>query len=206
MKSIFIITTLMLSVFSSVEAQVTIKPGVKAGLNLTRFTNTESDFRPDFYVGGLVEIKFKKFYTLQPELLYSRQGATITYLDNFGTNPKTFEKDFNVDYLSLGVINKFTFGQGFQVAVGPSLDFLIADNFDSFQEEKLIGFDLGLNLGVGYSLPNGLTFEARIKQGLLDIFGTNYDEYNDENGNGNYDEVILNQLFQLGVSYTFGSK
>jgi len=207
MKKILLFTALNLFFFSTTNAQVKVKPGVKAGLNLSRLTNTESDFRPDFYVGGLAEIKFTTFYALQPELVYSRQGATITYFNEDGITPgPSVEKKYSLDYLSLGVINKFTFAESFQVVVGPTLDLQVADNFESYQSDDLIGVDLGLALGLGYSLPNGLTFEARFKQGMVDIFGDNYNDYDDENGNGNYDEVILNQVLQFGVSYTFGNK
>ena len=207
MKKILLFTALNLFFFSTSNAQVTIKPGVKAGLNLSRFTNSDSDFRPDFYVGGLAEIKFSSFYALQPELVYSRQGATITYND-LGVNPTggSFEKKYSLDYLSLGVINKFTFAERFQAVVGPTIDIQLADNFEPALSDDLIGLDLGLAIGLGYSLPNGLTFEARFKQGLIDIFGDNYNNYYDENDNGNYDEIITNQVIQFGVSYTFGSK
>lgn len=207
MKKILFFTAFSLFFFSTSNAQVTIKPGVKAGLNLSRLTNSDSDFRPDFYVGGLAEIKFTSFYALQPELVYSRQGATVTY--DPGVNPieaSSFEKKYSLDYLSLGVINKFTFAERFQAVVGPTIDIQVADNFESYQSDDLIGLDLGLALGLGYSLPNGLTFEARFKQGMVDIFGDNYNDYDDENGNGNYDEIILNQVLQFGVSYTFGNK
>lgn len=207
MKKILFFSALNLFFFSTINAQVTIKPGVKAGLNLSKLTNTDSDFRPDFYVGGLAEIKFTTFYALQPELVYSRQGATVTY--DPGVNPiaaSSFEKKYSLDYLSLGVINKFTFAERFQAVVGPTIDIQIADNFESYESDELIGLDLGLVLGLGYSLPNGLTFEARFKQGMIDIFGDNYNDYDDENGNGNYDELILNQVLQFGVSYTFGNK
>ena len=111
---------------------------------------------------------------------------------------------YSLDYLALGIINKFTFGKGFQVVVGPSIDFKIDDNFSENYARNPIGFDLALVAGLGYSF-NNLTVEARLKQGLVDIFG-NYDQSNDTNGNGNYDEIVLNQLFQFGVAYTFNFK
>ena len=209
MKKILLFTALNLFFFSTSNAQVTIKPGVKAGLNLSRLTNYfDSDFKSDFYIGGLAEIKFSSFYALQPELVYSRQGAKANYTPS-GAVPfpsSSVEETISLDYLSLGVINKFTFAERFQAVVGPTIDIQVADNFERELSNELIGLDLGLAIGVGYSLPNGLTFEARFKQGLIDIFGDNYNNYYDENNNGNYDEIITNQVIQLGVSYTFGSK
>lgn len=185
MKKFFFITALITVAFtSSVNAQFSIKPGVRGGLNFTNITNSDLDSKPDFYVGGLVAFKFAERYTLQPELIYSRQGA----------------KDYDLDFLSLGIINKFKIVNGFHAVAGPTLDFKVGGESDN----NLVGFDFGLTGGVGYSLPNGLTFEARFKQGFIDIFGGDYSE--DADGNLDIDQIYLNQLFQLGVSYTFDLK
>lgn len=186
------------------NAQVTVKPGVRAGLNLTSFTNTNDTHfknRSDFYVGGYVAVKLASFYTLQPEITYSRQGAKarvyeIDYDPIIG-NPSINEKSFSLQYLSLGVMNKFTFGPGFHGLVGPTADIKVGDNFAGYAGDELTGLDLGLMTGVGYTLPMGLTIEARYKLGLLDIFGNSTDDDYDS------DELILNSVFQLGLAYTF---
>ena len=72
-----IMATLCCIGFATSQAQVTVKPGVRAGLNISSLTNYNADSKADFYVGGQVGIQFTKFYTLQPELTYSRQGATV---------------------------------------------------------------------------------------------------------------------------------
>ena len=210
MKRIIALTLLCFFGFTQVNAQVSIKPGFKAGLNISRFTNTEGSNKKDFYLGGLLAIKFAKLYTLQPELVYSRQGANVKTYNDF-TNPDPIvygskTEKYSLDYLSLAVINKFTFGPGFQVVVGPSIDFKVGDNFKGYTSDDLIGLDLAFIAGIGFEFRNGITVEARFKQGMADIFGNNYNEYNDSNNNGNYDEIVLNQLFQLGVSYSFDLK
>jgi hypothetical protein len=87
---------------------------------------------------------------------------------------------------------------------GPSFDFKTDDNFGDFGYRP-VNFDLAFVGGLGYTLPNGLTFEARIKQGLIDIYGYDGLDY-DENGDYYYDDIILNQVFQIGISYTFKMK
>jgi len=216
MKKLLFITAVTWLGFTYSYAQVTFKPGVRAGLNFSKFTNTDADMKTDFYLGATLAIKFVKFYTLQPELTYSRQGVKFTQYsynyDGSGFDPilpsARTSKSYSLDYLTVGIINKFTFGKGFQVMVGPSLDFKVNDNFSSYYTERPEGFDLSLVAGVGYAFPNGLAIEARIKQGIIDIFGYNLyaDEDNYYDNNGNYDDVILNQVIQLGVSYTFGKK
>lgn len=176
------------------NAQFELKPGVRAGVNIAKVTNFEVDSKTDFFVGGQFELKFVDFYSLQPEVIYSRQGF------------KADNDNYSIDYLSLGITNKFTFGGGFNVLVGPTIDFKVGDNLPTFFSDELIGVDFALMGGIGYTFKNGLAVDVRFKQGLVDIFGDNYNEYNDENGNGNFDDVRLNQLFQFGVSYSFDLK
>lgn len=193
-------------------AQVTVKPGVRAGLNLANFTNTDFDTKADFYVGGLVAIKLAKFYTLQPELTYSRQGAKGQYYEYNDFNnfdpivQNTYiirDRDYSLQYVSLAVMNRFDIVQGFHGIVGPTLDFRVGDNFPDELGRELADVDFALNGGFGYTLPMGLTVEARYKLGLVDIFGYNFeDDYYNESSE-DYDDIYLNSVFQIGVSYTF---
>lgn len=187
-----------------VNAQVTVKPGIKAGLNVSSLTNSNADSKTDFYAGGFVDIKLASFYTLSPEIIYSRQGAKIqSYTNDFDPIvARQQEFDLELQYISVGVMNKFKIVDGFHAMVGPSLDFKVGDNLD---DSGLIDFDLAILGGLGYTFPMGLTVEARFKQGLADIFGDDYDYYYDNNNNynDNLDNIKLNQVFQLGVSYTF---
>ncbi len=216
MKRIIFALFVLIGIAQSSQAQVTLKPGIRAGVNFSKLTNYDTDFKTGFYVGGELAIKFNKLYTLQPELVYSRQGGNRTYnfndLNIYDPNDPIFisdnEIDYTIDYISLSAINKFHFGTGFHLLVGPSLDFKVNDNFENnfYSDGEPIGFDFSLVGGFGYSLSNGLSFEARFKQGMVDIYGNNYNMNVDQNNNGNYDEVVLNQSFQLGISYTFDVK
>jgi hypothetical protein len=191
------------------NAQVTVKPGIKVGLNVSSLTNMDADSKADFYAGGFVDIKLANFYTLSPEIIYSRQGAKVNnyfdelYLPN-PDDPAFMSRDFDIElqYVSVGVMNKFKIVEGFHAMVGPSIDFKVGDNLG---DSDLIDFDLAILGGVGYTFPIGLTIEARFKQGLADIFGDNYSDY-DYNGNyydDNVNNIKLNQVFQFGVSYIF---
>lgn len=208
-KNLLLIIVLITASFSA-EAQVTISPGIRGGLNLSRLTDIENNqAKSDFYVGGLVAIKFNKYFTLQPEISYSRQGTKGTYSEYVDFNSgnsyyQLYDTTYDLNYLSFDAIAKFNFnGGGFHILAGPYFDIKTDDNF-TFSGD-LVDFDMGIIGGVGYSLPNGLTFEARVKQGFVDIYGFEgfIDDYNE---NGYYDDIILNQVFQLGVSYTFKTK
>ncbi len=183
------------------QAQIKVSPGLRGGLNFSTLTNIDDNrTKTDFYVGGLVNIKFNKYFSLQPELTYSRQGDEGR--EYFGNGYNYRYVNYELNYLTLGAVAKFNVGgKGFHLLAGPSLDFKISDNYINSSPEN---FDLAIVGGVGYTLPNGLTFEARIKQGLIDIYG--YDGINYDNDDYYYNDVILNQVFQIGISYTFKTK
>lgn len=202
MRKLTLIVFIFFIGFIKSHAQVTVNPGIRGGLNVSNLTNFgSSNSKTDFYAGGLIAIKFNKYFTLQPELTYTRQGAEAReyFIGSGRSNKRTYE----LNYISLGAVAKYHFtGGGFHILGGPSIDFKVNDNFPSYDYNP-VGVDLAFVSGIGYTLPNGLTFEARFKQGLIDIYGydgidNGYDDY--------YDTIILNQVFQIGITYTFKVK
>ena len=201
MKKLAVIAFVLFIGIQSPQAQVKVSPGLRGGLNLSTLTNIDDNrSKTDFYVGGLVNIKFNKYFSLQPEITYSRQGDEGR--EYFGNGYNYRYVNYELNYLTLGAVAKFNIGgKGFHILGGPSVDLKISDNYINSNPE---GFDLAIVGGVGYTLPNGLTFEARFKQGLVDIYGYDGVEY-DDNGY-RYNDLILNQIFQIGISYTFKVK
>lgn len=201
MRKITLIALLLFIGLATSQAQVRVSPGIRGGLNLSTLTNIDDNsMKSDFYVGGLVEIKFNKYFTLQPELTYSRQGSEGReyYYDTDSFENTTYE----LNYVTIGAVAKFNFGgQGFHILAGPSVDIKTSDNFGRYGYDP-IDTDFAFTGGIGYSLPNGLTFEARFKQGLIDIYGYDGIDYDDYYS----DQVILNQVLQFGISYTFKVK
>lgn len=189
---------------TTIQAQVNFKPGLRTGLSLSTISEMHSDYRPDFYFGGFGEINLTKRYALQPEINYVKQGANNVarnYTDS-GNNTERIEYlDLKLDYLSLSIINKFTFGQSFQVLFGPSLDVRINDNLVLRKNYN----DLAFNLGVGYRMPGGFAFEARFKKGFLDILDSDY-YTNDSNNHYLFGNYNTNINFQIGLSYSFDGK
>ena len=195
----FVLIAFVLLIGIQAEAQVKVSPGLRGGLNVSTLTNIDDNSsKTDFYVGGLVNIKFNKFFSVQPEINYSRQGDEGRYFEN----GRYYSEKYELNYITLGAVAKFNFGGGgFHLLAGPSLDLKVSDNYINTNPED---FDLAFVGGLGYTLPNGLTFEARLKQGLIDIYG--YNGYDYGNDGYHYNDVILNQVFQLGISYTFKTK
>lgn len=197
--------------FAKTQAQVTFKPGIQAGVNIAKITNTDLGNKTDFYIGAFGALKLGRVYTLQPELTYSRQGGkgnanmgtTSTYIPETNSYITTYDSgtvNASLQYISALTINKFNFTQDFYALAGPFADILIADDIKTTPKNKEYNFnkgddiDLGIIAGLGYSLKNGIAFEARVKKGFTNAFINYYDESGDSN----------NLVFQFGAAYTFG--
>ena len=206
-KSIFFFLACITSILA--QAQVEIKPGAKVGINSANFTNLDSsnldgESITSFHIGGTVSFKFAKFYTLQPELLYSKQGSNVRNQNIFFDNNNdpiisNEEVKVQVNYFSIVVNNKFFIGgSGFNFQVAPVVDILV--NSKNIEDPEVV--DIAVAGGIGYNFPFGMSLDLRYKQGLIDVFGRNVD-----NGNGaqttNVNDLILNKTIQLSVGYEF---
>jgi len=137
--------------------------GAKGGLNISTWLGdgfTGISPRPGAYVGGIAEIPaFMDGFYLQPELLFSFQGADIG------------PSNVNLFYVHLPIMAKYHITEEIAVEFGPQPGFLISDNWEEeFQGQDTKKFHLGLNLGGGYRLNENLYFQLRFGLGLSKIF------------------------------------
>ena len=194
-----VLTSLLLFAICQLNAQVTFSPAIRAGLNMATLTEMESSYKNGFYVGFAGGIDITKIYTLQPEITYSQQGtsdAEVSYY-NLDTGEQIFTRaDLELNYLSLAIMNRFNIADGFNVAVGPTLDFLISDNMISRDSAA----DIGIMAGLGYKSASGFAVEARVKKGLVDTVNNEYYTGGDGFFFGNYN---TNLVFQVGAAYYF---
>lgn len=197
MKKSLFIALLCLGAFIASQAQVSFSPGLRGGANFSKITQTESSFKTDFYLGAYGALKLGRLYTLQPEITYSNQGGKDIEIHdyNFEINQTTARfETITISYVSVGIINKFSFNDRVNFHLGPLIDIQTGRNIYSNSE-----VDLAFIAGLGYNLTNNLSLEGRIKKGIVDVFDSYYQSSN-SHFVGNYN---TNFLFQLGLSYTF---
>ena len=90
MKKAFYLLAILFGCVTFSNAQVSFKPGIRAGLNFSHFSKGDDSYyndgftsrrdfgsRTDFYLGFFGDLKLTKYYSLQPEINYSRQGSHI---------------------------------------------------------------------------------------------------------------------------------
>lgn len=199
MKKTLLAITLFFTGLLAVNAQVSFKPGVRGGANFSKLTQTDGDFKTDFYAGIFGELKLGKFYTMQPEIIYTNQGGSNITIGRYDYNQEqtvTEKRDITFSYVSLGLVNKFNLPSGVNFHIGPTFD--IEANTNRYSNASV---DLAFVFGIGYNITNDLAVEARLKKGIVDVFYSGYyDDYY------YYNDYHTNFLFQIGLSYTFSLK
>lgn len=194
--------------FGSANAQVSFKPGVKAGYSASTITGYGADYRNNFYLGAYGTLKLTTVYNMQFELMYLRQGADNLQASSYDSGTYKALKPVNVplDYVSLNLINKFNFDK-FNLQVGPGLDIKVSEEkiptyaegggvlYDNNVYSINSDVDLTFNIGLGYNITEQFSIEARMRQGIIEPIYAN---------SGNYTSSShLNRSFMVGVAYTF---
>lgn len=195
-----------------------VKFGVKAGVNLATFSgdavDTDVSMKPGAHVGGLVEIKFTDKLALQPELLFSMQGAKVTQRGFDGTFTYTDESKENLTYVNVPVLLKYYPVGGFYLEGGPQAGFLVSakskvesteTDIDgnltrtSFEEDSKDFYktvDFSFNFGAGYDFTPNWFVGARYNIGLTNV--------NDLGGAYSIYEVDQkNSVLSFSVGYKF---
>jgi len=207
MKKLLLVAAFAVFTINFSQAQE-VRIGAKAGVNFASVSGDETDRvdgRTSFHVGGLVEIPISEVFSVQPELLYSSQGAKSEII----INATTFESKLKLDYINIPILAKFYVADGFSLEAGPQIGFLVSadqenevtegdnDNLEIEGEGDVSdfysGIDLGIGAGVAYRLINGVFFSARYVLGLSNI--------NDFDGSDDFKQQ--NNVIQLSVGYSF---
>jgi hypothetical protein len=146
--------------------------GLKGGVNVAtlKFANSDNngiDSRIGLHVGGLAHIHLNPNWALQPEVVFSQEGAKIA-VDNGEVTTK-------LDYVNIPVMLQYMFKGGFRLEAGPQLGLLVNSKYeddDGIEGNADVDFkstNVSLGLGLGYLSPTGLGFGARYNLGLSDI-------------------------------------
>jgi hypothetical protein len=195
MKKIFLLMA-GIAVFSAVNAQV--KYGAKAGFNLASVSGDmdNAKMKAGFNVGGFVKVGLTESLSLQPELVFSAQGAKVKYAEE----GISYDVKTNLSYVNVPVLLQYNTSSGFFAETGPQFGFLLSakakaegnkeDIKDSFKS-----LDLGWSFGAGFLTPYNVGINARYNLGLGNIA---------DNADGDF--KVRNSVIQVGVFYVLGGK
>ncbi|MEA9412915.1 porin family protein [Flavobacterium sp. PL02] len=181
-----------------------VKFGAKGGINLSTLTGDIDNVssKVGFQVGGFAEIKLSNNFFVQPEVLYSTQGAKSKILAG-----EFFRKNnFKFGYLNVPVMAKYYVADKFSLEAGPQIGFLVsAKNDYSYSafgyndygkedvKDQFKSIDFGVNLGAGYDFTENISAGVRYNLSLSNI--TDF-------GDG-ANAKFKNSTFSLSVGYKF---
>jgi hypothetical protein len=167
--------------------------GLKGGLNSYALSGNveEKSFISRPYFGVFSKISITEQFSIQPELLYSKQGN--------GYEEDGMKQSINMDYINIPMMLQFNTKSGFAFEAGPELGFLMKAKYkengtvkrDVKNEYKSTNFSIGL--GLVYTTKIGLGFGFRYNIGLSNISAV-------------ANTVSKSTGGSLGISYKFSVK
>ena len=159
--------------------------GIKGGVNIANVKvddGSDYDPRTGFHVGGLVHIHVDDHWAVQPELLYSTQGA------------ESGNTELKLDYINIPILLQYM-TSGFRLQTGPQLGFLVSAESKTGDvevdiDDNIKSIDFSWSFGAGYLFASGIGIDARFNLGITDINDVSAVE-------------IRNRVFQVGLFYQF---
>jgi Outer membrane protein beta-barrel domain len=189
-KIILALVVLTTTVFAS-KAQVQF--GLKAGANFYTFGGNDAEgenlnSKFGLNIGGLVSLPVSAKFKVQPEVVFSIQGAKQ---DDGGT------VNFNFNYINIPVMAQVFVTDGLFFETGPQIGFNMKADVKvegagtEDVEDQVKGTDFAWGLGAGYRTNSGFGVNARYNLGISNI--------SEEAGS-----ELKNRGLQFGFFYIFG--
>ena len=195
MKWLFL---LLVTGFSLTTANAQIKLGIKGGADFSTITGDyfgTNKTLVGFNAGAIVSLPLFSKFTLQPELVYSNEGALTTQAN--------VETTLANNYMNLPILFKYNNPTGIFVETGPQMGFLsnaklkFSNDFLEDEKPNFTRTDYSWVFGVGYLIKDAnLGIDARYNLGLRNFVNVSY------YGNG----YATNNVIQVGLFFLFGIK
>jgi len=153
MKKLFLLATLLIG-FSTASYAQGLHFGIKGGLNFADLNGGDInvDSRTSFHIGAVLEARLSDNFAIQPEAIYSSQGA------------KLGSDDLKLDYINIPVMADIKLIKSLSLHVGPQFGFNISE--DNINDPKT--FDLGGAAGLELKILKFFA-QARYNFGLTDV-------------------------------------
>lgn len=166
--------------------------GIKGGLNYSTVSKGKFEEGPDprtsFHLGFLGEIPLvPKVLSLQPEVVYSRQGFETNVKPLIGSSYKV---TYQIDYLNVPILAKLYLGKIFSIEVGPQFGFKVSEKTESSNssslENEVESFDTAIAAGVSFNFSEGAFISGRFTQSLNEVVKNSDSK---------------NMVFQVGIGF-----
>ena len=184
--------------------------GLKGGLNIANIDLTTNSTAPitfnskaTFNAGFIVEINVAPKLYIQPEVIYSSQGATFNYNVSNGNQSIFTTNKINFGYINIPVIVKYDVAQNIFLEFGPQIGFLLNAELETSGNGRTVtqsftqnvrDYDFGLNIGVGFNATKDLSISGRYYFGLTNIDKTQPNTTSDQ---------LKNRVLSIDLIYKF---
>lgn len=190
MKLLFISGALLLAGFAHAQHNSNVHFGLKGGLNITNLSSSPDanyETKVGFHAGALTHIHLNKNWALQPEIMYSAQGAQTSN-----------DAKVRLNYVNVPFQLQYMFDKGFRIQTGPQLGILASatvkqEDSKTDIKESLKTAEFGWTIGASYVGESGIGIDGRYNHGITRI--------NENDGTNLY-----NRGFQVGLFYVFKHK
>jgi hypothetical protein len=218
-----VLVSVMVNLFV-LTSHAQIEFGLKGGLNVSelladRYESVSIGGNPQYIrnfprktlnAGVVVSIPLSKKLSLQPEAVFSEQGANGKPSSQYLISAN---EQYQFNFLNFPVLLKYSWPAGFFAETGPQIGYLINAQI----AETVVGasatsyynvksqyksVDLGWALGVGYLSPINLGFNVRYTLGLSNF--SNIDPNGAQQNAPVQNGSLKNSVVQIGLFYLFG--
>ncbi|AFL82071.1 hypothetical protein Aeqsu_2618 [Aequorivita sublithincola DSM 14238] len=215
MKKFLLFTAVALFAFTTAQSQE-FRIGFKGGVNIASIGGDYVDGLDPlvgFHLGGLVEIPLMGKFAIQPELLYSSQGAK--YGNYLGIDLGDYEEKLLLSYINVPIMAKYYIIEGLSVELGPQIGVLVSSkykgkdedgDFEVDNKDAFNSLDVAIGIGASYRLNNGLFFSLRFNKGITKINqDSEFELYDGEDPIPGFDYSYKqhNNVFQVSAGYSF---
>ncbi|MGO4905823.1 porin family protein [Flavobacterium sp. W20_MBD1_R3] len=187
MKRIILVAVVLLAASVDMQAQL-IKFGFKGGLNYANQSGSNITVNSDnydkeaitsYHAGIVAELKLTDGFSIQPELLYSTQGAT------YKNAVEEFKNELG--YLSIPVMAKFHFNKTVSLDLGPQASFLLSERKNAnFNDSE--SFEFGVAGGLTLNVTKHIFLQGRYVLGLTEA---------------SQEADVKNSVLQISAGFTF---
>ena len=178
--------------------------GLKTGANFlyiedqNRVEANNISLRVDYHVGAFVHIPVSKLFAIQPEVVYSKEGAA------YSNSTFNYKGNDVFNYVNIPLMFQYTPGH-FRIQAGPQFGFNTRSDFDTFNFKGTNGIehkpdikktDLAIAFGFSYITHYYVGVDVRANLGVGDIYKPEYHP----------GQHARNRALQVGIFYQFPNR
>lgn len=184
MKNIFLTTIVLFGLILTTYSQDK-KFGLKVGVNFSELNDLDATSKLGVIIGATYVYEFNDAFSIQPELVFSSQGAAEMRYDG---------RDITLNYLNLPIMAqyKLSFFKGVSIEAGPQFGYLLCGKSGENKLADPNELDISFGIGGTYQISEDVNL------GLRGLFGLTDTDIKDS---FNTAAFMNNQVLQFTIGY-----